>query len=65
MQPSTTSARPPYYLRRYRSVTAIPRSRGPGVAGDSLTPARGILNGVALGAVLWAGIIAALIRFLG
>ena len=65
MQPRTTYVRPRYQHRPHRGSTAVPRGREGGVAEDPLAPARGIMNGVLLGAALWAGIIAVLIRFFG
>ena len=65
MQPTAIYVRPHYQHRPHRRNTAVLHGRSHGVAIDSLAPARGLLNGIVLGAVLWAGIIAALARCLG
>ena len=65
MQPTAIYVRPQYQYRPRRRNTAVPHDRGQAVAIDPLAPARGIMNGVVLGAALWAGIIAVLTRFLG
>jgi hypothetical protein len=65
MQPTAIYVRPHYQHRPRRRHTAVPHGRGHGVAADPLAPAHGIMNGVVLGAALWAGIVAVLTRFLG
>jgi len=65
MQPTAIYVRPHYQHRPRRRYTAVPHGGSQGVAVDPLAPARGIMNGVVLGAALWAGIVAALTRFLG
>jgi hypothetical protein len=65
MQPTAIATRPGYQYRPPRRSTSVPHGRGHGVAVDPLAPARGIMHGVILAAALWAGIIAALARFLG
>jgi hypothetical protein len=65
MQPTAISVRPHYLHRLHRTITPDPCGRAPGTLEDALAPARGIMIGIPLSAVLWAGIIAALTRFLG